>query len=143
MKKLILILLSAIASLSLFSQSTATADSRLSVLYSAEYLNELSASNPQELQYLNWYLDNSYTIVEMGTEKCATLPYLKLFDPATKTIGENAENIDVENFNILLYSFERQYDKKSYYRIGDTGYAIILESYKNLAENFNNHQNEN
>ncbi len=120
-----------------------TADTRLRVIYSEEYLTETAQNNPNELKYLNWYLDNSYSIVEIGAEKCASMPFLRSFDPATKSIGENVENLDVENLNILLYSFERQYNKQTCYRIGDTGYAIIFESYKKLAENFNIYQDEN
>jgi hypothetical protein len=144
MKNLISILsFITIFSLQAFSQSVITPDSRLSAAYTSEYLTSLNNTQPQELQYLNWYLDNSYTIVEAGIEKCSQMPALKSFDPNTKTIGENVESIDEGNFNILLYSFERKYDKNSYYRIGDTGYAIVFESHKKLAENFNKYQNEN
>ncbi len=144
MRKLLFILsFSAIVTLPVFSQSNVTPDSRLSAVYSADYLNNLSVNNQKELQYLNWYLDNSYRIVEAGADKCSAMPYLEMIDPATKIITGNAESVDEGNFNILLYSFERQYDKKTYYRIGDTGYAIVFESYKKLAENFNIYQDEN
>lgn len=126
-----------------WSQQDITADSRLSVVYDQNYLNNLRQNNPKDLEYLNWYLDNSYSIVYAGLEKCAQMPYLKHLNLETKSIEDNVISIDPEDFNIFLYSFERQYDKKSHYRIGDTGYAIVFESHKKLAENFNNYQNEN
>jgi len=125
------------------SQQIINVDSRLSVVYDQDYINDLLQNNPQELEYLNWYLDNSYVIVFAGQDKCAQMPYLKYINPEDKSIGENVMSIDEENFNIFLYSFERQYDKKSHYRIGDTGYAVIFESHLKLAENFNKYQNEN
>lgn len=117
-------------------------DSRLYVAYSEEFLNEISINNPNELKFLNWSLDNSFTIIEMGVEKCENLPYLRYMDVETKTIGGDVESIDVENFNIYLYSFERKHDKASTYRIGSEGYAIVFLSEKKVVENYNKYQYE-
>ena len=126
-----------------WSQQNIVADSRLSEIYDQDYLNNLEQNNPQNLEYLNWYLDNSYKIVYAGIDKCKQMPYLKHLNIETKLPGENVSSINEENFNILIYSFEREYDKISHYRIGDTGYAIVFESHIKLAENFNKYQNEN
>lgn len=144
MKNILLIFaIISLLSYSGFSQSTVTSDIRLSAVYSAEHIADLEINQPQEVEYLNWYLDNSYKIMEVGLEKSSTMEYLKNFDPATKTIGENVEDVDQLNFNIFLYFFERQYDRSTYYRIGNTGYAIRIDSHKKLVENFKNYQNEN
>jgi len=118
-------------------------DSRLDAVYSEDYIDNLVENNPQKVKYLNWCLDNSYTIVYAGVDKCEQMPYLKHFDPVNKIVGENVENIDETNFNIFMYQFERQFDKKTYYRIGNTGKAIIFESNSKLTKNFNNYSNEN
>lgn len=118
-------------------------DIRLSSVYSEEYLNDLQVDNPQKIEYLNWLLDNSYTIVELGLEKCEQMPYLKHLDPVNKIFGDNVETVDPVDINIFMYSFERQYDKKVYYRIGNSGQAIVFESFKKLAANFKNYQDEN
>jgi hypothetical protein len=139
---IILISLTFIAFIPAMAQSTVTPDSRLLVLYSEDYLDNLVVNDPQQLLYLNWYLDNSWEIVEAGIEKCEQMPYLKSFDLSTKTVGENVTAIDEEDFNIFLFYFDRQYSKKAYYRVGNTGYAIAFDSFKNLTKKFNLHQNE-
>jgi len=116
------------------------ADPRLLTVYSESYLEDISENHPNELKYLNWYLDNSFSIIEPGVEKCQYLPCLQLIDPETKQICGNVESIDVQNFNIYFYSFERFYDKKSVYRIGSTGYAIAFDSQKKVAQNYNKYQ---
>ncbi len=126
----------------LCAQSTHV-DSRLDAVYSEDYINNLIENNPQQLKYLNWYLDNSYTIVTVGLEKSEYMPYLKHLDPLNKIVGENVESIDQEDFNIFMYQFDRGYDKKAYYRIGNTGTAIVLESKLKLAKNFNTYSDEN
>jgi len=140
---LLFLAISTVFATNLMSQQNIYADSRLSEVYDHDYINDLMHNNPQELEYLNWYLDNSYEIVFAGLEKCEQMPYLKHMNPENKSTGENVMSFDEENFNIFLYSFERQYDKKSYYRIGNTGYTLVLESHLKLAENFNKYQNEN
>lgn len=117
-----------------------TADPRLRTVYSEDYLNDIAQNHPNELKFLNWSLDNSFTIMELGIEKCEHLPYLQYFDPTTKTSCGNVESIYIESFNIYMYSFERKFDRQSSYRIGSTGYAIIFESEKKLAENYNLYQ---
>jgi hypothetical protein len=131
------------AFLLIFSLSNAqTADPRLSAVYSEEYLTNLTINRPSQLRYLNWCLDNSYEVIELSAEKVELLPFLKNFDPTTKTIGTNAVSIDENAFNLYLYSFERKYNSKTTYRIGSTGLAIVFDSEKNLAKNFNIYENE-
>jgi hypothetical protein len=118
-------------------------DTRLDAVYSEEYLSDLELNNQDQLKYLNWYLDNSYTIVYAGIEKCEQMPYLIHFDPVNKIVGDNVESVNEETFNVFKYYFERGYDTKAYYRIGNTGKAIVLESVVKLAKNFNIYQDEN
>jgi len=144
MKRIFLILsLIATVSSTLMGQGAPDADTRLYARYTTEYIDNLKLNNPQQLEYLNWYLDNSYEIVFASLEKCQQMPFLKSFNPETKEVVDNVSEIDEGNFNVLLYDYERKFDKKTYYRIGNTGYAIVFESYKKLSENFNTYQNEN
>lgn len=121
------------------SQNDVYIDLRLKQAFPEEYLSNLTRDFPLEIQYLNWSLDNSYDIVELGIEKCESLPYLKSFNSLTKTIGENIQDIDVTNFNYFNCYFERQQDRKITYRIGNTGKAIVFYSFSELVENFNKH----
>lgn len=121
----------------LFCQNENHIDSRLKQVFSEEYLNNLSANYPDELEYLNWCLDNSYDITEVDNDKYISLPYLKYFNPISKTVGENVEYIDLENFNVFLYSFERSLEYGDTYRIGNTNKIIHFHSYKHLTKTFN------
>lgn len=144
MKKIFLLcVLLTLASGFLMSQNDITADSRLNDVYSQNELDHLLLENPNQVKYLNWYLDNSYQIVEVGIEKSEQMGYLKSVDPLTKATGAVVNYIDEETFNILLFNCENQYDKKTYYRIGNTGYAVEIESLKNLAINYNKYNYEN
>ncbi len=143
MKKIVLIFSFIFLITAYISAQSIYVDSRLDAVYSEEYLNDLVENNPQHLKYLNWYLDNSYNIIYVGLEKSQQMPYLKHLDPVNKIIGDNVENIDQENFNVFMYQFERKYDKKSYYRIGNTGNAIVFDSDLKIAKNFNTYSDEN
>ncbi|MDL2262114.1 hypothetical protein LJC11_01270 [Bacteroidales bacterium OttesenSCG-928-I21] len=115
-------------------------DNRLTQAFGETYLQELANNTPDEIEYLNWYLDNSYTIDEnIPLEKCEGLPYLKYFDPKTKTEGGMVEGIDIDNFNIFLYLTESHYDRPSLYRIGDSGKILLLFSTKELTKKRNEH----
>lgn len=127
----------------LMSQNDITPDSRLNAVYNQNYLDNLLLDNSNQLKYLNWYLDNSYKIVEVGLEKSEQMPYLVNYDPLTKTTGTSVNHIDEETFNIFLYNCENKYDQKTYYRIGNTGYAVEVESLRKLAEKYNKYNNEN
>ncbi len=118
-------------------------DIRLSSAFSEEYLEHLEQNIPQKIDYLNYCLDNSFIIVDMGIEKAEQLPYLKYFDPINKIIGDNVENLgECEDINIHLFDVEKQYDKRVSYRIGDTGKAMIFKSQKQLVEDFKKYQDE-
>jgi hypothetical protein len=138
MKKvfLVLSLISALCSVS-FAQSI---DPRLQTVFSEEYLQDIAVNHPNELRYLNWYLDNSFTIIEVLPEKTGGLTPLKYIDSETKAICGTVESFNVENINIYQYSFERKYDCATTYLIGSTGYAIVFDSEKKLAENYNLYQ---
>ena len=139
MKRMLLVL-SLITVICSFA-SAQSVDPRLRVKYTDEYLQDMAQNSPNELKYLNWYLDNSFRIIDITPEKCEYLPYLKHFDPETKTIGDNVTDVNQEDFNVFYYSFERKYDKPTTYRIGSSGKAIVFFSQKDLASNFNKHQN--
>jgi len=120
-----------------------TPDPRLDAVYSEEYLQDLTNNYPRDLQYKNWYLDNAYSIVQLSVEKCEQMPFLKHLDPVNKNIGNNVEDIDEANFNVYMYHFQSEYDQNVYYRIGNSGKAVVFESGLNLAKKFNKYTDEN
>jgi hypothetical protein len=119
---------------------TITPDPRLLDVYSQEYLD---ANLENEIEYFNWFLDNSYFVAFVGLEKAETLPYLYEIDKETKEKKNKILAIDEESFNPLLSSYEIFYNKESAYRIGNTGYVIAFYSQKKLTKNYNQYKNEN
>ncbi|MDI9534979.1 MAG: hypothetical protein QM212_03245, partial [Bacteroidota bacterium] len=53
------------------AQTSVTPDPRLLDVYSQEYLD---ANLENEIEYFNWFLDNSYFVAFVGLEKAETLP---------------------------------------------------------------------
>ena len=122
------------------AQTSVTPDPRLLDVYSQEYLD---ANLENEIEYFNWFLDNSYFVAFVGLEKAETLPYLYEIDKETKEKKNKILAIDEESFNPLLSSYEIFYNKESAYRIGNTGCVIAFYSQKKLTKNYNQYKNEN
>lgn len=139
MKKIILLCFVLFSFGIIKAQNSDTPDPRLYDIYSIEYLN----NNIEQISYLNWFLDNSHTIIYAGIEKAETLPYLYEIDKETKEKKNKILAIDEESFNPLLSSYEIFYNKESAYRIGNTGYVIAFYSQKKLTKNYNQYKNEN
>jgi len=128
----LLIAIIALFSINAYSQSF---DSRLLQVYTKEYLQNLDNSKLQALQLT---LDSSYYFID-NFEKYNDLPELKKLDLSTKTIDESYQitNQDINNFNPFLFSFDRKYSQKTYYKFGNTGKTIVFYSNKELAEIIN------
>lgn len=117
-------------------------DSRLFEIYSSEFLLDIQNNNPQALEYMNWYLDHSFEIIELPQYKIEFLPELRYFDVNSKTIGEPIENLPTPIFNIHKFYFERKNDLPTTYKISNTGIAIVFFSEKELVKKFKEYQNE-
>ena len=101
MKKL-LFLFCAFFALNLSAQQQSTFDSRLLFRYEAEFLENLYRTNPSKLDYLNFYVENSYSLhqlVEIPAEKLSQFPDI-------------LELINLpENFEISVWHSEKDYGK--------------------------------
>lgn len=140
MKNILILVFSLIISSQSFSQYNYFVDERIQNTYSKEIVQELVKNNLNEIKWLNWFLDNGYTIMDVGLPKCENLAYLKYINRQTKEIGENVLDIDfsdMNNFNLFLYNIECNYNKATTYRIGDTGKILIIRARKDLEVEFN------
>lgn len=128
----------------LFSQSQNSnfIDSRLFEVYPSEFLSELQTNNPQALEYMNWYLDNSFTIIELPEYKLEGLPFLMYYDIDNKNVSDTVTELPTPSINIYKFHFERKNDLTTTYRIGDTGLAIVFFSEKELINKFNQFKNK-
>ena len=125
-------------SINSFAQNV-SADSRLLNKYSQDYLDDLTESSPQLLEYMNFELDNGFQIIELLDDKAEGMPYLRFFDG--KEIGDIVNDFPDGAFNLALYSYERAYNAKTTYRLL-SGKAIVFDSAKRVTELFNDLRNE-
>lgn len=126
-----------------YAQQQVEPDPRLFVKFTNAEIEQFQNEEPFKIAWENWLLDNSYTILEIESHKTDGFPYLKEFDCETKTIGEVLSSINPESFNIHEVYYERDYQKSSVYKIGDTGMVISFHSYKTLTKEFNLLRDEN
>jgi len=116
----------------IFGQSTF--DNRLTDIYSTEYLQNLDEN---KINLLEYEIDHSYFIID-NFEKNESLPELYKRNIQTKEIIElPLTNVDLNSFNVLNYAYEKKYDNRTYYKIGNTGKTIVFYSLKEFTKNYN------
>ena len=139
MKRLIYILCT-FFTLSLFAQQIDSIDSRLLFRYDAEFLNNLVLTNPSKLNYLNFYVGNSYTFHQsehMPLEKLDQIPNILNFISVPDSF-DIPNTIDQTNFNILMFDVVFKQDKQNTYRLGDTNILVYLKSKEEIYTLYNN-----
>ena len=131
MRLLILIFFVLTASLS-FSQNTI--DNRLTDIFTSEYIQALDQDRINVLEY---ELDHSYFIID-NFEKNESLPELYKRNMQTKEIIEQPiTSFDINTFNVLNYAYEKKYNNRTYYKLGNTGKTIVFYSIKEFTEQYN------
>jgi hypothetical protein len=138
MKKL-LFLFCAFFALNLSAQQLSSFDSRLLFRYEAEFLENLAQTNPSKLDYLNFYVGNSYSLLHIEE-----IPAEKLVDfPDILDLVNVPESYDVPspinetNFNILIFDVVFFENKRNTYRIGNSNILVNLKSKKQIYTLFN------
>ena len=138
MKKL-LFLFCAVYALNLSAQQQSTFDSRLLFRYEAEFLEDLALTNPSKLDYLNFYIGNSYSLHqldEIPMEKISQFP--DILEPLNVPEGYVIPTtINENNFNILLFEVVFKEKQSSSYRIGDTNILVYIKSKNEIYTLFN------
>ncbi len=131
MRKIFFILI-VLASTYSFAQNNI--DSRLTELFPSEYIQSLSQ---ERINVLEYELDHSYIILD-NFEKNESLPILYKRNMQTKEITtETVTNFDINTFNVLNYAYEKKYDNRTYYKLGNTGKTIVFYSIKEFTKNYN------
>jgi len=111
-------------------------DQRLNDKYSIEYLNDLKSQDPAALDYLNYFVENVYRIIDMPDKQIACLD-LKRVDV---TNNQPITLAEMENFNLYKYNCTVLPDKRMFYKIKNTGKLLIIKSEKELKDSFSNDQ---
>lgn len=141
---LVLLCLAMLVSTVLTAQKSVVPDQRLKQIYSDEELARMNANSNTTIEYLNFCLQRSWFLADESVmEKVQNSPYLYYVNQETGLKSDiMVTSVNFENFNVLLYYSEPAYDKRVFYRIGDTGYVIGFYSVKELAEMYNNEKNQ-
>ena len=136
MKKIILLSMLVVSGITAFSQSLAI-DSRLYAKYSEEDLLNMQQNRPQDLDYLNWFVENAYIVKEVANPDVLNYPKLRYMDKETKMEGSEVTEFDAENFNIMEYGFEISAKSSNVYLIGNTGKILVFYSSDDLTKLYN------
>ncbi len=139
MKKIILLLSLILMGIGAFAQSLPI-DSRLYAKYSEEDLLNMQQNLPSKLEYLNWFVENSYVIKDVANPEGLDYPKLKYLDKDTKMLGSEVNEYDAENFNIMEFGFEISQKSSNAYLIGNTGKLLVFYSGKDLTNLYNEYR---
>ena len=120
-------------SMTAFSQQTI--DNRLLAKYSQAELRKMQQDNPEQLDFLNYYVEHAGYIVDMPDKPIQYTDLVRLSDHSKSiSLGE------LTNFNPYLYNCKNLQDKNSYYKVGNTGKLLIMVAMKNLQTQYNNYK---
>jgi hypothetical protein len=100
-------------------------------------------NNPQKVTYYNKVFFTSFKVKSIPAAKLTTSNYTTLNSIVVKDKTTKIEKtvtsdkiptlINSGKFNILMTDIKRDFNKKTYYRLGNTENVLILKSYKELS----------
>lgn len=133
-----------------FSQTVAeiVPDTRLYQCYDSSYIQQLQTSNPKLIAYYNYYLDNSYYVVELQKPKPVTgvdIHNIALNEDLSKgkTIYFNEKSFTAGTFNVLKYAFKTEDENFTTYVWKEAGIALVFLPRKKIAEGYQKYIKDN
>lgn len=106
-----------------YAQKGAT-DPRLSDRFSAL---QISTMDESRIAYWTYYLDHSYTIMDVPVEKATQLGELEVIDISSD---------DFHGFSLILDSYHKE---GAYLKFKDEGKMVAIKPIKQFVEEFNTH----
>lgn len=141
MKK-ILLLFCLINVLNISAQDLPEIDDRLLFRFTQSQLYDLASVNPNQIKYLNFYINNSYYFQDANF-----IPNQKLQDYQDVlqhlSLPEDyqlEEPVNKDNFNILMFNIPFFENKSSAYLFGESNLLLVLRSKKVINKMFNENQ---
>ena len=139
---IILVLLFTLST-TLFSQNTSkvSADPRLYQCFETSYIDNLLVTNPEQIAYLNYYLDHSYYVASLKAQKEVLGTDIHTLVEKTKdgkltTINFNETKYNSKTFNVLKYNFATGYLLAPNYLWKEAGIVIVFYPEKSIKEEF-------
>lgn len=111
-------------------------DPRIVEMYGESRTQELLSTQPQLIDYLNYYVKNAFEIVY-------NVPERKLYqfeDITTLTnlrTGLPISLQDLDSLNVMLLSISRKGDQYLTYKIGDTGTVVVFIAPDIIRDTYN------
>ncbi|HOK39252.1 MAG TPA: hypothetical protein P5538_10630 [Bacteroidales bacterium] len=105
------------------------ANSKLLSKYSQEELNQFKKDNLKEFYKLNYFVEKGCYIIEMPSKPIELIELKKINPKTGYVIPDYIITLeDLDDFNPLEYNIYRSSLKNNYFRAGDTGYVIVVQS---------------
>ena len=138
MKK-ILFLFCLVNVLNTSAQDLLEIDDRLLFRFSQSQLDDIASVSPNQIKYLNFYLNNSYYFQDVGFIPDQKLQdYQDVFQHLSLPSDFQLEEpISKDNFNILMFNVPFFENKSKAYLFGDSNLLLVLRSKKVINEMFN------
>ncbi|MFZ4413794.1 MAG: hypothetical protein ACOYOV_11975 [Bacteroidales bacterium] len=137
-----LLIISMLISLTTFAQTKIVkADIRLYQCFEKTYLDNLIKTDPEQVLFLNYYLDNAYYTASLVSEKPVTgIDINTLFEKSKKgtltSIAFNEKTYNKSSFNVLKYNFQTGFLDTPTYIWKEAGIAIVFRPEKHIREDF-------
>jgi len=139
-KKLVGLFMALFIAGNISAQGLYKADQRLSDCFSQEYITQLENSNSELIPYYNYYLDNSYYVVDLksvGKEVTGADIHTVL---VSDNIGEkkffNETAYSKEKFNPLKYHFNLSSNSFTTYVWKEAGIAIVFYPLSHISADY-------
>ena len=141
MKK-ILFLFCLVNVLNISAQDPPKIDDRLLFRFTQSQLDDIASVNPNQIKYLNFYLNNSYYFQDVGFIPNQKLQdYQDVFQHLSLPSDYQLEEpISKDNFNILMFNVPFFENKSTAYLFGDSNLLLVLRSKKVINEMFNENE---
>ena len=108
-------------------------DKRISEAFGEKFVLELKSDNQEMIMYYNFYLDNAYYITELPVDK---------YEFINSLVSLNINPFSTKNeINILMLDMKLNFEKETYYRIGNSQKVMVFYSGKDLTEKYNEYKN--
>lgn len=114
-------------------------DDRLLFRFSQSQLDDIASVNPNQIKYLNFYLNNSYYFRDAGIIPDQKLQdYQDVFEYLSLPSEYQLEEpINKDNFNIFMFNVPFFENKSTAYLFGDSNLLLVLRSKKVINQMFN------
>lgn len=135
--RIFILLVVSFISTAYFAQSESTNTDWLEIKFGTEEANQIIASGGMKLELYLFIDEHGHSIDNVAPKDISELPdALGVAGVKSEVPALTFELLSSDDFHAELYQFNRSSSEPVYYRIGDTGYLLKLESYKVLQERF-------